>query len=524
MNKLLIRYTLFLLVSLSLPSIAAGQVEISAVSSASTPAVGDTIEVSINIARGSNIAGYDFTLTFDPTQLQYISIENADYFPPGAFVTPPIVGSGSVQFAALVLTGAAEGDGTLAVATFRVLAATETTIGLEEVEIADSIPQTIAIASITGVTINSTTSTTDSTTETQVETPTVPTQTTPTVSDTTTGTTVTGQITISAVPNDNDPAVGDTIEVSINIAGGSDVAGYGFTLTFNPTQLQYISIENADYLPPGTFVPDVILGNGSVSLYAAAVAGEGEGDGTLAVATFRVLVDTETTVRFERAEIGNPAGQPLAIASVTGATINRAALPVDAEVEYLLSIPAGINLIHVPLKVNAVDGVARTIVSIADLYNALGGASTVNFLITYVPQTQEWRSYFGASDTGTSADQILTDATGIIAGLRTPMSVRLRGSALGTSGNSIITLNPGLNVVGLPLRDSRVMRVSDLFALNGIGGNVPVIILTDDGEFKAVGRAGDPGDIEITGGQSFILTAQRPATVIIDGDAWTNIR
>ena len=173
---------------------------------------------------------------------------------------------------------------------------------------------------------------------------------------------------------------------------------------------------------------------------------------------------------------------------------------------------------------NAVDGVARTIVSIADLYNALGGASTVNFLITYVPQTQEWRSYFGASDTGTSADQILTDATGIIAGLRTPMSVRLRGSALGTSGNSIITLNPGLNVVGLPLRDSRVMRVSDLFALNGIGGNVPVIILTDDGEFKAVGRAGDPGDIEITGGQSFILTAQRPATVIIDGDAWTNIR
>ena len=348
MNKLLIRYTLFLLVSLSLPSIAAGQVEISAVSSASTPAVGDTIEVSINIARGSNIAGYDFTLTFDPTQLQYISIENADYFPPGAFVTPPIVGSGSVQFAALVLTGAAEGNGTLAVATFRVLAATETTIGLEEVEIADSIPQTIAIASITGVTINSTTSTTDPTTETQVETPTVPTQTTPTVSDTTTGTTVTGQITISAVPNDNDPAVGDTIEVSINIAGGSDVAGYGFTLTFNPTQLQYISIENADYLPPGTFVPDVILGNGSVSLYAAAVTGEGEGDGTLAVATFRVLVDTETTVRFERTEIGNPAGQPLAIASVTGATINRAALPVDAEVEYLLSIPAGINLILPP--------------------------------------------------------------------------------------------------------------------------------------------------------------------------------
>ena len=66
-------------------------------------------------------------------------------------------------------------------------------------------------------------------------------------------------------------------------------------------------------------------------------------------------------------------------------------------------------------------------------------------------------------------------------------------------------------------------RVSHLFALDGIGGNVPVIILTDGGEFKAVGRAGDPGDIEITGGQSFILTAQRAAIVDISGDAWTNV-
>ena len=35
--------------------------------------------------------------------------------------------------------------------------------------------------------------------------------------------------------------------------------------------------------------------------------------------------------------------------------------------EYLWSIPAGISLIHVPLKVTAVDGVAKTITSIADL-------------------------------------------------------------------------------------------------------------------------------------------------------------
>ena len=49
-----------------------------------------------------------------------------------------------------------------------------------------------------------------------------------------------------------------------------------------------------------------------------------------------------------------------------------------------------------------------------------------------------------------------------------------------------------------------------------------MIILTNNGEFKAVGRAGDPGDIEITGGQAFILTAQQTATVALSGEAWTN--
>ena len=106
--------------------------------------------------------------------------------------------------------------------------------------------------------------------------------------------------------------------------------------------------------------------------------------------------------------------------------------------------------------------------------------------------------------------------------MKTPVSVTLGGDALGTDGSSTITLTPGLNLVGLPLEDSRVARVSDLFAIDGIADNVTVITVSDSGEFKAVGRAGDPGDMEITGGQSFILTAQQAATVIISGNAWNN--
>ena len=218
--------------------------------------------------------------------------------------------------------------------------------------------------------------------------------------------------------------------------------------------------------------------------------------------------------------IGNRTAQEIDVVSVTDATITPTA--AGADVEYLLSIPTSISLIHVPLQVTAVDGVAKTIGSVSDLYDALGGTSAVNFLITYDSQTQEWLSYFVPSDRGGPADVRLTDDKGIIANLRTPVFVRLRGSALGTNGTSTVTLNQGLNLVGLPLNDSRIIRVSDLFMLNGIGGNVPVIILTDGGEFKAVGQADDPGDIEITGGQSFIMTAPQAATVSISGVGWSN--
>ena len=191
-------------------------------------------------------------------------------------------------------------------------------------------------------------------------------------------------------------------------------------------------------------------------------------------------------------------------------------------IQFNLSVPTGVSFIHVPLKVTEVDGAARAITSISDLYNALGGTSYVNFLIAYDSQTQEWHSYFSTSDTGTPADRELTDDMGVIAGMIRGKDIRLSGETLGTNGSSTITLTPGLNLVGLPLNDSRITRVSDLFALDGIGGNVPVIILTDGGEFKTVGRVGDPGDIEITGGQAFIMTAGRAATVAISGEAWTN--
>ena len=195
--------------------------------------------------------------------------------------------------------------------------------------------------------------------------------------------------------------------------------------------------------------------------------------------------------------------------------------PSTTDQEYLLSVPARISLIHVPLKVTAVDGVAQTIESVGDLYDALGGQATVALLITYDPETGRWNSYLHDGHRGRPGDKALTDDLGIIASMKVAKSVRLSGDALGTNGRSSITLHPGVNLVGVPLRDSRITRVSDLFKLNGIAGNVSVIIVSHNG-FKVVAQAKDPGDIPVTGGGAFILTARNAATVEITGTKWSN--
>ena len=190
--------------------------------------------------------------------------------------------------------------------------------------------------------------------------------------------------------------------------------------------------------------------------------------------------------------------------------------------EYQLSVPTGISLIHVPLKVTAVDGVGQTIESVADLYDALGGASSVSLLITLDPQSQQWKGYFGTGDRGSSADKVLTDDLGIIAVMTAATSVQLSGEGLGTNGSSSITVHPGMNLVGVPLNDSRITRVSDLLALEGMKDNITLAIVSDNGEFKLTESAGDSGDIAVPGGQSFILVAKRAATVEITGAGWSN--
>ena len=62
-----------------------------------SPSAGEPFMVSINIANGVSIAGYQVTVNFDPTALRYVSIANTDYLPAGAFVPEPKVTDSSVR-------------------------------------------------------------------------------------------------------------------------------------------------------------------------------------------------------------------------------------------------------------------------------------------------------------------------------------------------------------------------------------------------------------------------------------------
>ena len=104
-----------------------------------SPAVGQQMTVTIKIANGTRVAGYDLTIGYDTSALQYVEITNSTYLPTGAFVAPAQVSSGRIIFAATSLSGAAAAkSGTLATLKFKVLAVKESTLRLTDVVLTDN--------------------------------------------------------------------------------------------------------------------------------------------------------------------------------------------------------------------------------------------------------------------------------------------------------------------------------------------------------------------------------------------------
>merc|ERR1711900_84403 len=96
-------------------------------------------------AGGKNIAGFQFTLTYDETALKFVEVKLKDYLPAGAFAVPAKVDPGSVLYgAAAIGATAAKAAGTLATLTFKVVAKKDSAIGFSSAKLSDAVAKEVA--------------------------------------------------------------------------------------------------------------------------------------------------------------------------------------------------------------------------------------------------------------------------------------------------------------------------------------------------------------------------------------------
>ena len=103
-----------------------------------SPTIGELLTFPLNITDGENVAGYQATVSYDATALQYVKSDNGDYLNEGAFFVPPIIDGNKVTIAATSLSEESNGNGTLATLTFELVAVKSSTLTLSKVSLVDS--------------------------------------------------------------------------------------------------------------------------------------------------------------------------------------------------------------------------------------------------------------------------------------------------------------------------------------------------------------------------------------------------
>ena len=169
-----------------------------------------------------------------------------------------------------------------------------------------------------------------------------------------------------------------------------------------------------------------------------------------------------------------------------------------------LSLDAGWNFVHIPLEVTQVDGQSMSIETLGNLFPILMPTNM------YVYDGSCWMEVFGDSTQGLGTTQ------GVAVYMDAPKTVNLVGSPLPTS----FSLERGLNFVGLPRQSAALRKVSDFLTFYP---DVCAVLIASEGELYLVGRAGDSGDVEITGGQAFGIIAVEQYMTSFGGAAWGKV-
>ena len=318
------------------------------------------------------------------------------------------------------------------------------------------------------------------------------------------------------VPEQVSAKPGDSVLVPIIIDDASAIAGGFITLTFEENLVSVDAVEKSSLIDDFQFVSHII--GAEVRLAFSNASGLSVGNGTIATIALRVNSQTEDRVTgvlaLSQADFYDENAQEIAT-TVINATVDL----TPSFVQFSLAVPQGLGLVHLPLAVRAINAEPTEMRTIGDFYDALG-PENVNFIITFDSVAGAWRSYLGPSSRGTPADLPITADTGILTLMKDPVTLHLEGHPWSVTGMSTIQLRPGLNLIGVPLKDERLKQVSDLLGLEGLRNNATAIVVYDEGKFKVVTQPGDDGDVPITGEAAFIMTTREAAGVEIRGEGW----
>ncbi len=117
-----------------------------------SPAVGEELQLNIQITGGKSVIGYSLIISFDPTALRYTDSTNGDYLPTGTFAASVINSANGVTVAATSATGVATMEnGTLVTVKFEVVAAKSSAINLINVTLFDSAAMSLPVMTVDGI-------------------------------------------------------------------------------------------------------------------------------------------------------------------------------------------------------------------------------------------------------------------------------------------------------------------------------------------------------------------------------------
>ncbi len=197
------------------------------------------------------------------------------------------------------------------------------------------------------------------------------------------------------------------------------------------------------------------------------------------------------------------AGAAADMATNASMAAEQYAVEVVLDTSFTIALNQGLNMIHVPVKV---DGLAM----VSNLYDALGGSSDVLYILS-LDGSGNFVAYVGIP--GSSGDTALSDQTAVVVNMRTAKSVTFTGGLL----DDTVSLTQGVNLIGVP-RAGAVAMASEV-APNATA----VLVLTTN----SIGEAqftlvipNTPSDVPAAGGQGYIVVVEADDSITYTGEAW----